>query len=296
MHRDRIDSALVARLVAAQFPEWADLPVVPVEPAGWDNRTFRLGAEMTLRLPSAEGYVPSVEKEQTWLPRLAAQLPLPIPVPLALGRSADDYPWPWSVRRWIDGRPAHRDLITDLTGFARDLAGFLVALQRCDTAEGPTAGAHSFFRGATLAVYDTETRAAIATLGPRVNGRLATAVWDAALAATWTGTPVWFHGDIAAGNLLIDGDGRLAAIIDFGTCGVGDPACDLVIAWTLLDGCGREAFRSSMPADDAMWARGRGWALWKSLITVAAPDAGAEDAAQAGQVIDEVLAEHHHQL
>jgi aminoglycoside phosphotransferase (APT) family kinase protein len=292
MHRDRIDHALAARLVAAQFPAWADLPVVPVESQGWDNRTFRLGADMTVRLPSAAGYARSVEKEHTWLPRLAPRLPLPIPTPLALGRPAAEYPWPWSVRRWLRGRPAHRDLIADQPGFARDLAGFLVALQRCDPAGGPMAGAHCFHRGAALAVYDTETRDAIATLGPRIDVDGATAAWEAALAATWTGAPMWFHGDVAAGNLLVDGDGRLAAVIDFGSCGVGDPACDLVIAWTLLDGYGREAFRSSMPADAAMWARGRGWALWKSLITVAAPDAGAEVTAAAGRVVDDVLADN----
>ncbi len=290
MHRDRIDHALAARLVAAQFPEWADLPVVPVEAQGWDNRTFRLGADMTVRLPSAAGYARSVEKEHTWLPRLAPQLPLPIPTPLGLGRPTAEYPWPWSVRRWLPGRPARPDLIADQAGFARELAGFLAALQRCDPTAGPAAGAHSFHRGGSLAVYDTETRDAIATLGPRIDGDRATAAWDSALAATWTGAPVWFHGDVAAGNLLVVGC-RLAAVIDFGTCGVGDPASDLVITWTLLDASGREAFRSSMPADAAMWARGRGWALWKALITVAAPDAGSEVAAAAGRVVDEVLAE-----
>jgi aminoglycoside phosphotransferase (APT) family kinase protein len=168
-----------------------------------------------------------------------------------------------------------------------------VALQRCDPTGGPMAGAHSFHRGASLEVYDAETRDAIATLGPRIDRDRATAAWVAALAATWTGAPVWFHGDVAAGNLLVDEGGRLAAVIDFGTCGVGDPACDLVIAWTLLDATGREAFRSLMPANDAMWIRGRGWALWKALITVAAPDVGGELAGSAGRVIDGVLAEQH---
>jgi aminoglycoside phosphotransferase (APT) family kinase protein len=291
VHRDRIDSALATRLVATQFPEWAGLPVVPVEVNGWDNRTFRLGDTMTVRLPSAEGYVRSVEKENTWLPRLAPHLPLPIPVPLALGVPSSEYPWPWSVRRWIDGRVATRDRIADLVALAEDLAGFLVALQRISADGGPQAGAHCFYRGAPLEVYDAETRDAIAALGPRIDAAAAVAAWEDALTSVWTGPSVWFHGDVAAGNLLVDGAGRLAAVIDFGTCGVGDPACDLVVAWTLLDGESREAFRSAMPADDAMWARGRGWALWKALITIDSPDATPAATSEATRVAADVLEE-----
>jgi aminoglycoside phosphotransferase (APT) family kinase protein len=282
MHRDEIDAALATHLVATQFPQWAELPVVPVEQPGWDNRT------MTVRLPSAAAYVASVEKEHTWLPRLAPQLPVPIPVPLALGAPGGGYPWPWSVRRWIDGRVCSGERIRDLVGFARDVAGFLVALRRIDPAGGPAAGDHCFHRGGDLRVYDAETQEAIDALGTRVDGAAATDAWKAALDATWTGTPVWFHGDIASGNLLLDGRGDLSAVIDFGTSGVGDPACDLVIAWTLFEGESRAAFRRLVPADDAMWARARGWALWKALITLDDPAHGA----QAARVADEVLAEH----
>jgi aminoglycoside phosphotransferase (APT) family kinase protein len=288
MHRDEIDAALATHLVATQFPQWAELPVVPVEQPGWDNRTFRLGDTMTVRLPSAAAYVASVEKEHTWLPRLAPQLPLPIPVPLALGAPGGGYPWPWSVRRWIDGRVCSGERIRDLVGFARDVAGFLVALRRIDPAGGPAAGDHCFHRGGDLRVYDAETQEAIDALGTRVDGAAATDAWKAALDATWTGTPVWFHGDIASGNLLLDDRGDLSAVIDFGTSGVGDPACDLVIAWTLFEGESRAAFRRLVPADDAMWARARGWALWKALITLDDPAHGA----QAARVADEVLAEH----
>jgi aminoglycoside phosphotransferase (APT) family kinase protein len=288
MHRDEIDAALATHLVATQFPQWAELPVVPVEQPGWDNRTFRLGDTMTVRLPSAAAYVASVEKEHTWLPRLAPQLPLPIPVPLALGAPGGGYPWPWSVRRWIDGRVCSGERIRDLVGFARDVAGFLVALRHIDPAGGPAAGDHCFHRGGDLRVYDAETQEAIDALGTRVDGAAATDAWKAALDATWTGTPVWFHGDIASGNLLLDGRGDLSAVIDFGTSGVGDPACDLVIAWTLFEGESRAAFRRLVPADDAMWARARGWALWKALITLDDPAHGA----QAARVADEVLAEH----
>jgi aminoglycoside phosphotransferase (APT) family kinase protein len=288
MHRDAIDARLAARLVAAQFPEWADLPVTPVELPGWDNRTFRLGEAMTVRLPTAEGYVASVEKEHTWLPRLAPQLPLPIPTPLALGAPDGEYPWPWSVRRWIDGHVCSRDRIRDGVTFARDLAGFLVALQRMDPSGGPAAGAHCFHRGAPPQFYDAQTQEAIAALGSRIDGPTATEAWTAALAATYDGPPVWFHGDIASGNLLLDDRGDLSAVIDFGTSGVGDPACDLVIAWTLLEGDSRAEFRRLAPADDAMWARARGWALWKALITIDDPEHGPQSA----RVAEEVLAEH----
>jgi aminoglycoside phosphotransferase (APT) family kinase protein len=296
MHRDRIDARLAARLVAAQFPEWAGLPVVPVEVDGWDNRTFRLGQTMTVRLPSAESYVQSVAKEHTWLPRLAPHLPLPIPVPLAMGAPTDEYPWPWSVRRWIDGHVATAERIGDVVGFARDLTDFLVALQHIDAGGGPAAGAHCFFRGAPLEVYDTETREAVESLGSRIDLHGATDAWDAALTATWTGAPAWFHGDIASNNLLVDDDGRLAAVIDFGTCGVGDPACDLVITWTLFQGENRETFRALMPADDAMWARARGWALWKALITIDSPDVTPAVSAAAARVAFDVIAEHRRTL
>ncbi|MGI5125347.1 aminoglycoside phosphotransferase family protein [Pseudonocardia sp. CA-107938] len=271
MHRDDIDATLAAKLVAEQFPEWAELPVEPVQLSGWDNRTFRLGDELLVRLPSAEAYVASVAKEHEWLPRLAPQLPVRIPEPVALGAPGAGYPWPWSVRRWIAGRPAEASRIADLTAFAQDLAGFLNALMRVDPTGGPAAGPHNFHRGGPPAFYDGETRAALRELAGRIDTAAATAIWEAALDATWTGDPVWFHGDVAFGNLLVDDAGRLTAVIDFGTSGVGDPACDLVVAWTLLDGPARAAFRAAMPADEAMWARARGWALWKALITLADP-------------------------
>jgi aminoglycoside phosphotransferase (APT) family kinase protein len=337
-----IDVALVRSLIAAQFPQWAHLPVRPVGRSGWDNRTFRLGDELSVRLPSAEGYVPAVEKEQRWLPYLAPRLPVPIPVPAGRGVPGAGYPYPWSVYRWIEGTPVDAGPVFDLLGFATDLAGFLVALRAVDPAGGPAAGPHSFWRGGPLEVYDAETRQAIALLatgpteptphppsgapdppspapaapdttspsprapdtagpgrgapdtagpGPAAIERdepspavralregpwpvgaatRATAIWAEALAATWTGPPVWFHGDVAEGNLLLR-DGRLAAVIDFGTCGIGDPASDLRIAWTLFDGESRAAFRDAVDQDEATWARATGWTLWKALITAHDP-------------------------
>jgi aminoglycoside phosphotransferase (APT) family kinase protein len=284
-----IDAALVTRLIARQFPHWADLPVRPVDAGGWDNRTFRLGDGMSVRLPSAAAYVAQVDKEQVWLPRLAPQLPLPIPRPLARGAPDLGYPWPWSVYEWIDGECATGERIGDLRAFAVVLSDFLTALQRSDTADAPPPGTHNFWRGGALAVYDEETRNAIAALGDRVDRSTTRRVWDAALASAWRGKPVWVHGDVATGNLLVR-DGRLAAVIDFGCSAVGDPACDTVIAWTFLSGASRRAFRSTLGIDDATWARGRGWALWKALITLErCPHDDLVEARSARRVIDAVL-------
>lgn len=287
----QIDAALVRRLVASQFPRWAHLPVRPVDIDGWDNRTFRLGDELSVRLPSAERYVSQVEKEHRWLPQLAPHLPLPIPTPIAKGAPGEGYPWPWSVYRWLDGEPAATAAIHDLRQLAIDLAGFLLALYRIDATGGPAAGPHNFWRGGPLEVYDAETRASIVTLRDEIDVEQATAAWETALAATWTGTPVWVHGDVAVGNLLVR-DGRLAAVIDFGSSGVGDPACDTVMAWTLFTGESREAFRATLGFDEETWARGRGWTLWKALITVAGNrDTDRAKADDARRVIAEVLRE-----
>ena len=289
-----INAPFVGQLVAAQFPQWADLPIKPVECDGWDNRIFRLGEHMTVRLPSAEAYSGQVEKEHRWLPKLAPLLPLPIPVPLAMGVPAAGYPWHWSVYRWLDGENATIERIDDLHQFATTLARFLAALQKIDPAGGPPPGLHNFFRGGPLATYDAETREAISALQGKIDTEAVTGVWEAALNATWHGKPVWLHGDVSAANLLVR-RGRLSAVIDFGCSGVGDPACDLTIAWTLLPGESREAFCAALPVDNGTWARGRGWALWKGLITLAEHiDTNPLEAGKARRAIDEVLADHKH--
>ena len=287
-----IDVSLVRRLVGTQFPQWADLPIEPVEVGGVDNRTFHLGAHMTVRLPSAAAYALQVEKEHQWLLKLAPLLPLSIPVPLAKGAPAEGYPWRWSVYRWLEGETATIEGIADLCQFATALARFLIALRRIDPAGGPPPGRHNFFRGGSLTVYDAETRQAIAALDGRIDAHAASAAWEAALETKWRGPAVWFHGDVAAGNLMVEG-GRLSAVIDFGTSGVGDPACDLAIAWTLFGGESRDAFRAALKLDDATWVRGRGWTLWKTLITLAEHiDTNPPEAEKARRVLDEVLADH----
>ncbi len=262
-----ITVALVRQLIDSQFPQWAKLPIKPVEFSGWDNRTFHLGETMSVRLPSAEGYTPQAAKEQRWLPILAPHLPLPVPTLLAQGKPTDYFPWKWGVYGWIDGETANRKRIGNLDEFAKTLAYFLRCLSLIDPIGGPPAGAHSAYRGAPLSVYDGETRQAIDVLRSEVEATTATEIWELALASTWQGPPVWFHGDMASGNLLVQ-NGRLSAVLDFGCCGIGDPACDLVIAWTFLDENSRAIFRAELELDTTTWSRGRGWALWKALITL----------------------------
>ncbi|MGW1060488.1 aminoglycoside phosphotransferase family protein [Micromonospora rubida] len=290
--RKTVDAELVSRLVAEQFPEWAGLPVRPVADGGWDNWTFHLGSGMSVRLPSASEYALAVDKEHRWLPALAPRLPLPIPTPVAKGEPGAGYPFSWSVYSWLEGEPASPDRIDDPVRFAVDLAGFLSALHSIDPAGGPRPGRHNWYRGGSLRTYDGEARRALAALDGHVDVDLAAEIWTTALDALWDGTETWFHGDVAQGNLLLD-EGKLAAVIDFGTCGVGDPACDLAIAWTLLTADGRQAFRERLSLGEETWARGRGWALWKTLVTCArALERADEQAATPQRVLDGILAEY----
>lgn len=239
-----------------------------VVPNGWDNRTFRLGQEMLVRLPSAGAYAAQVEKEQKWLPRLASQLLLAIPEPIALGNPSAEYPWAWSVYRWLEGEVATRERVQDFTAFATDLANFLNALQQVDAGDTPLPGRHNFFRGGSLLVYDAEVEQALHTLKYQVDVPAAQEVWQKALQSNWEAKPVWVHGDVSPTNLLVQ-DGKLSAVIDLGCCGVGDPACDLTMAWTFFTGESRDAFKTYVHADAETWARARGWGLWKALITLA---------------------------
>ena len=274
----QITPALVRALLRDQFPDWAELPVEPAVPQGHDNRTFRLGDALIVRLPSAPAYAAAIAKEDRALPLLAAHVSTPLPDVVATGAPSDRFPLPWSVRRWLPGTVLSDAPDVDRPQLAADLARFLVELRSVPTADGPACGRHSFFRGCHPSVYADEVQEALAVLGDRVDGPACRAVWQEGLTTAWPHPPVWFHGDVAAGNLLVQ-DGRLTpsrrelgAVIDLGTCGVGDPACDLVVAWTWFD-AERPAFRTAVDVDDGTWARGRAWALWKALITLADPDA-----------------------
>ncbi|MCG9915662.1 MAG: phosphotransferase, partial [Phenylobacterium sp.] len=199
VERIKVDEATVAALVAEQFPQWAALSVTRVRPGGWDNRTFRLGDDLLVRMPAASHYLAQVEKEQAWLPRLASNLPLPIPAPVGVGAPGRGYPFPWSICAWIEGETVAAADGLDHETLAEDLADFLLALQAIDAGDGPVAGAHNFHRGGDPAVYDGETRAAVAALGDQIRGAEALALWEAALSTHWNRPPVWIHGDVAPG-------------------------------------------------------------------------------------------------
>lgn len=289
MHRDAADTdvSLVRRLLAAQFPEWAELPIEAFPSSGTVNAIYRLGDDMTVRLPLTSGGVKPVDLERRWLPRLAPLLPVAIPAVLGTGKAAEGYPWPWSVHRWLDGEHPAVDGPADWNQLATDLADFVTAMRRVWLTDGPAA-----YRGKPLAAVDAETRKAIGKLDGMVDTAAATSAWEEALRApNWTGPPQWVHSDLMPGNLLVN-DGRLTAVIDFGTVGVGDPACDMIVAWNLLPVGARDIFRAGVNVDDATWARGRGWALSMALIQL--PYYHVTNpviAANARHVIREVLAE-----
>lgn len=284
-----VDVPLVERLIARQFPHWTGLPIRPVAMDGWDNWTFHLGDRMKVRLPSAEGYAEQAAKESHWLPLLAPQLPFDVPVPIAVGVSDETFPWTWSIYQWIDGEPVTRGI--DKLVLARDVAGFLNALQAIDPAGGPPPGQHSFARGADpMAAYGAEARRFVDALAGKIDTRAAHAVLDVAAESKAT-TPVWAHGDIAVGNLLAR-DGKLSAVIDFGCAAVGDPSCDLVLAWVFLDGESRAAFRSLVAVDEAAWARGRAWALWKAALLASTGQVTHPEEQAPLEVIAAVIADH----
>ncbi|MEU7563770.1 aminoglycoside phosphotransferase family protein [Streptomyces eurythermus] len=263
--RPAIEAALVRRLVDTQFPQWAEMPLELLDPAGSDHVIYRLGEELSVRLPRHAGAIGQAQKESEWLPRLAPHLPLAVPVPVGVGEPNFGYPWPWAISRWLDGEVATVEALADSTEAAVELAGFLTALQRFEPEEVPAQGAREDLTVRPLAARDRATRAAIAEVDGAFDAAAMTELWEAAISAPdWDGPPVWFHGDFHTGNLLTV-DGCLSAVIDFGELGIGDPACDLVIAFTLMSARSRAAFRAALGVDDATWIRGRGWALATAL-------------------------------
>jgi len=261
MHTDEIelDEAFVRRLIAAQFPDWADLPLRRVEPSGTVNAVFRLGAELSVRLPRLNGPTTPGGKEFEWLPKLAPLLPMDVPVPIAQGRPSDDYPWFWEVHTWVDGDTVPVEEIDEVQA-ARDLAGLIKTMQQLDPAGAPPG------RGIPLAERDESVRHWLA----RFDGDPAvTAAWERALAAPpWDGRPVWHHGDLDMRNWVVR-DGRISGVIDWGAMGVGDPACDVMVAWKLHSPQACDAFRDALPTDDATWERARGWVVSQAVAILA---------------------------
>jgi len=249
--------------VAVQFPALAGLPVRAVRSTGTVNAIYRLGDDLCARLPRLQRYTGDLVDELRWLPWLAPHLSLPVPEPVAVGRPAGGYPFPWAIYRWIDGQPYADELVDDERQAAADLARFVAELR----AIGPVAGAPRAGRR-PLRELDAATRTAIDSLRTVIDSDAAKAAWERALRApAWHGTPVWIHTDLLRSNLLVDG-GRLSAVIDFGAAGVGDPAADVIAAWSVFGRAGRETFRAALGVDDGTWNRARGFALHQAVLII----------------------------
>jgi aminoglycoside phosphotransferase (APT) family kinase protein len=261
---------LVSRLLAAQHPDLAHLPL-EVMANGWDNLICRLGGELAVRLPRRAMAAGLIVHEQRWLPVVAQRLPLPVPVPVRTGRPAPSYPWPWSIAAFLPGRVAAEDPPADLADAAVSLGRFLGALHVPAPPDAPV----NIHRGVPLAERGPVVAENVGILGGRIDRQAVTRAWQAAVAApAWGGPPVWLHGDLHPANILVD-RGRLSGVIDFGDITSGDPAADLSVAWMLLPtGC-HDAFwgayraASGHAAGDGGRARARGWALALSLAFLA---------------------------
>ena len=263
----KIDKFLVKKLIAQQFPHLCDLPVSPIKKQGWDNRTFRLGDELTVRLPRDASYADSVQKEASALAAIGSHLTVEIPVVIAVGKPSEDYPLPWSIRTWIAGETLEEAKGVDRRALATALGATLVELRSVPTENGPYAGKHSFFRGYHQSVYDGEVVEILNMLGDKIDAAQCLEIWQLAMTSVCIAEPVWFHGDVTVGNILVTGN-ALSALIDFGTCGIGDPACDFVMAWTYFDTDERQHFRKAVEVDDGTWQRAKAWALWKALVSL----------------------------
>lgn len=282
---------LAHKLIVEQFPEYSHLQITDVEKQGHDNRTYRLGDDMLIRMPTAADYALKVPKEQELLPQLAKCLSVSIPAPIKMGNPSADYPFPFSIYKWLPGKSINLLTLTEQEKeqLAFELAKFLKELQAITDVEGPEPGQHNWWRGDHVSVYDKGAREQIAELLDVIDVTRALALWDQARATRWNKAPIWIHGDFAIGNILMGG-GRLSAVIDFGGAAVGDPACDLVIAWTYLSGKAREIFISEMDMDSDIWLRSRAWALWKATFELCQiADKKSSEAGLQKRIIDEVI-------
>jgi aminoglycoside phosphotransferase (APT) family kinase protein len=288
MHAGEVDigEELVKRLLAAQFPQLADLPISAVQSTGTVNAIYRLGDQLYARLPRVASWAKDLEKEMTWLPKLASSLSLRVPEPLAKGQPTSDYPFPWAIYCWIDGQPYRDDLVHDERQAAADLAQFVLELRRIDPRGAPRGGRKP------LRELDATTCVAIEASRGVIDSDAAAVAWASALEApVWDGTPVWIHTDLLRPNLLVD-DGRLCAVIDFGGVGVGDPAADVVAAWSVFSQSGRAAYRAAIGVDDGTWNRARGYALHQAaLIIPYYTETNPGFVALAKRTVEEVLAD-----
>ena len=286
--RPEVDDALVRCLLDDQFPQWAELPLDRVTPGGSDHWIYRLGSDLTVRVPAHAGAIHDAEKDLHWLPLLARALPMRIPNPIAVGEPGFGYPWNWSVGRWLDGSVATPDVFGDSIQVADSLAGFLRELHGFD-ADLPDEWRPLLDRP-LLCASDPAVRSAIAATASQFDAAALSAVWEQALLAeseSWQ--PRWVHGDFHPGNLLAQAD-RITTVLDFGSFGFGDPAADLMIAYTLMTPRVRRHFARQLDLDAGAWVRGRGWSLRGGILAYAAyadtrPDIAAATTRQITQVL-----------
>ena len=262
-----ITKDLAAKLISQQFPEYANLDVSDTEKQGHDNRTYRLGEQLLIRMPTAESYALKVPKEQELLSKLAPYLSLKIPIPIKIGYASQDYPYSFSIYKWLPGKSINLLTLSaeNKKQLASRLAKFLKELQSIIDVEGPIPGQHNFWRGDHVSVYNEGTIVQISELADIIDVNKALDLWERACMTKWNRSPVWIHGDFAIGNMLFS-ENALSPIIDFGGMAIGDPACDLVIAWTFLEGDSRDIFIYEMALDEDTWLRARAWALWRATF------------------------------
>lgn len=231
MHSDEVSVGveLVARLIAEQYPCWSDLALRRVEPWGTDNAIWRLGEDLVVRLPRIAWAKEQPAKEAKWLPVLASHLPVAVPEPVALGRSDSEYPFTWSVHRWLPGELASPSTIGDRNAFADAMIGVIHGLGKAPTDGAPAP--HN--RARALAEYDESAREAISSAADLIDADVALELWEAGLAAEpYSGCLRWVHGDLEGNCLVLDG--HLSGVIDWGSACIGDPAVDVQVAWSPL--------------------------------------------------------------
>ena len=282
---------LAHKLIAQQFPEYKHLPIISVKKQGHDNRTFRLGKDKLIRIPTAAEYALKVPIEQELLPKLKPYLTVAIPEPIKMGVPSCDYPFHFSIYKWLDGESANNLEIDSkhLEPIAKQLVEFLKELHSITDIAGPTPGQHNWWRGSHINVYEEDVRQQIYQLKDLIDRDKAIQLWEKACKTKWNKSPVWIHGDFSSGNIIIKGASLIGAI-DFGGMGVGDPACDLVIAWTFLNGKSRQIFLESLGIDDDTWLRSKAWCLWKATFELCQiQDKNSQAAAIQKKIIDEVL-------
>jgi aminoglycoside phosphotransferase (APT) family kinase protein len=281
-----IDLALVRRLLTKQFPDLAQKQINLVHSTGTVNAMYRLGDDLCVRLPRLERWGNSIDNEWTCLPKLAPHISLNVPKPIALGKPAQGYPCFWAIYDWIEGTPYHEDFINDERQVAADLVNFILELRSAVQKGAPRGGRRP------LRELDSATRSAIESSRRAINTEAVSAVWSRSLETpVWNGEPVWIHGDLLKSNLLVQ-DGRLSAVIDFGGVGIGDPAMDVVPAWSVFDAVGREVFRQGLNVDDDIWHRARGYALHQALMIIPYyTKTNPEFVTMAKRTVNEVLAD-----